>query len=295
MFGFNFFKNRSYLRKSKDCFDDKDYDSALEFVNLVLDNDYKNLDALIYKVNCLLKLGSVDEDISVCKDLLVFYPENPSVYLLYANVLENYKEDYSAALKLCDDALDIFPDNVLALWGKYGILSKTGRDDEASLINDRILEINPNQFEILCNKSSELMDKNDYLQALSFLNRAILINPNVDKVWFNKGFALYNMNRFDDALLSYDKALKLDSSFPDTWFNKALIYHECGDFKKAISLYDEALAIDSLYYGALYNKSLCFIKLEDYYSALKVINQTLDIEKTVEALEVKKFLEKKIK
>ena len=107
MFGFNFFKNRSYLRKSKDCFDEGDYDSALELFNKVIINDSKNWNGLVGKIWCLVELDSVDEAMDVCKDILSFYPENPSAYLFYASILGDCVKDYSNALKFYNKSLDI--------------------------------------------------------------------------------------------------------------------------------------------------------------------------------------------
>lgn len=52
-----------------------------------------------------------------------------------------------------------------------------------------------------------------YAEAISSFDRLVKINPNNYDAWFNRGFILGKLGRYKEAINSYHKAIEIKSKY----------------------------------------------------------------------------------
>jgi tetratricopeptide (TPR) repeat protein len=140
-----------------------------------------------------------------------------------SNEIIKYGEDmanskrYDEALKLFENALNIYPNNDMAWGDKALILDKMGNSEE----------------------------------ALASFSRAISINPNNEITWLNKGLTLLRMRKFKESIECFDTALKLNKSYAKAWYNKGRAFAMLGENDKAQPCLDKARKLDPMLYSKL--------------------------------------------
>ncbi len=86
-------------------------------------------------------------------------------------------------------------------------------------------------------KADYFLQQQDYSQALSEYNKLIESNPDVYELHFNKGIILAKLEEYQDALTSLKKAESLNNKDPDLYYNLAHLYDIMGEK----SLYEQSL------------------------------------------------------
>jgi len=119
-------------------------------------------------------------------------------------------QNYDEAIMIYDKVLEIDPANTKALNNKAGMLVQKGEINNGLVLINRILEIDPENEDALTNKGTFLGMIGDYEDALFYLDKALEIDPENENALNNKGGVLINLNRFDEALTYFEKALEID-------------------------------------------------------------------------------------
>jgi predicted O-linked N-acetylglucosamine transferase (SPINDLY family) len=114
------------------------------------------------------------------------------------------------------------------------VLHQQNKLQEAKVIYEQVLAIEPNDFNALQFLGLLYAQTNEFLKAVKFLSKAIQINPNNVDCWSNYGNVLQELKRFDEAIACYDKALRIKKD--------AFIYYNRGSALKELKRFDDALA-----------------------------------------------------
>jgi Flp pilus assembly protein TadD len=62
----------------------------------------------------------------------------------------------------------------------------------------------------LVKKGSELMEENNFEEALGYFEQALVLQPNNPDLLNKKGVVLRSLGRYDDALECFNKSLQLN-------------------------------------------------------------------------------------
>lgn len=108
-------------------------------------------------------------------------------------------KDYSSAIEIYREALNIEPDNPVLFFG----LSE-------------------------CYAYSNQLEK-----ACEMLDTAIILDSNFSGFYNNRGLIYYKLNENDKAIIDFDIAIQLDSISPVAYSNRALVYISLQDYEKA--------------------------------------------------------------
>ena len=92
-------------------------------------------------------------------------------------------------------------------------LDNLGKNEEAIILYDRALEIDPNSLYPLSGKGVVLSKLDKYDEALFYLDRALEIDPNFVEAITYKGIILYNMGKNEEALSHIESAMELESDY----------------------------------------------------------------------------------
>jgi tetratricopeptide (TPR) repeat protein len=94
---------------------------------------------------------------------------------------------------------------------------------------------------------------NDSLQAY---NRVLELDPNDFEAWNNKGIDEGLLGKYDDALQSFGYAVALNKSYAEAWYNMGVIYDFKGYYYTAVQAYKKATQIDPSYQKAMVRRNV---------------------------------------
>jgi len=102
-------------------------------------------------------------------------------------------------------------------------LDRAGRSTEAKAAYRHALDLNPDNAMALCNLGQLLRERGDRENAMQHFDRALDKNKNLEEAHFNKGRMLYEAEQFAEALECFRQALRVapDDELNRRWFEKA--------------------------------------------------------------------------
>ena len=129
--------------------------------------------------------------------------------LLSRALIASANGNYTAALNLFDDILEVEPSNGNALIGKAVAYRRSGKPQEALNCLDLVLGVQPGNSSALLNRGNILLEQGDLEDALDSFDRLTQLYPNDEEAWAAQGEVLLKMGRNDDAQRAFTEALKL--------------------------------------------------------------------------------------
>lgn len=169
----------------------------------------------------LIGLQRYDEAVEAFERAKTIRPSAPSVWqskaiaLEYQGKMAEAAQVYSEALATYDDILREQPRRA-EIWVERGsVLSKLGRHEQALESYEKALEINPQHFQALLQKSNVLFYPLGRIEeALKTSDRAIEVQPGSHLAWHNRGAILAGgRGDFEGAIAAYERAIELRPSF----------------------------------------------------------------------------------
>ena len=128
--------------------------------------------------------------------------------ILYANTHNALAIDYY------NTAIDLQPGSIEAYYNKAIFCQDHGMENEALLLYDKILSINPNADLAYYNKGYIFMVyKEDNESAVSMFEKTVKLNPSYKEAYHNLGLAYENLKNYPKARENYKNALKLDPAY----------------------------------------------------------------------------------
>ncbi|MEQ8190762.1 MAG: tetratricopeptide repeat protein [Candidatus Eremiobacterota bacterium] len=126
-------------------------------------------------------------------------------------MIARYKAgDYEGAIKCCDEALEIDPNDTIAITKKAAILYGKGDFQEALKYYNKALDIDPDDYHALLGKVSLLSDLNRSDEAIFFCNRFLVINPDNMQAQLVKAKCLFVMGRYEEAIMLCNEVLSVN-------------------------------------------------------------------------------------
>jgi len=135
-------------------------------------------------------------------------------------LMQNYEE----AIIIYDKILEIDPTNTKGLSYKAASLAAIGELSDALVLVNKALEIDPENVDALNNKGMILGMMKNYEEALIYLDKVIEIDPENVNALNNKGAALTSLNRYEEALIYLQKAINIDPNISQPLNNKFLVF-----------------------------------------------------------------------
>jgi tetratricopeptide (TPR) repeat protein len=217
------------------------------------------------------------EDFCILICMLAEISDADGLYCL-ANTYALILGEREKALEIDDRALQIDPENFGAWASKGATLAILKRYQEALERYDHVLEFNPENFGVLMNKSTALAGLGRHQEALEVLDHVLELNAKNANVWVNKGVTLEELGRPQEALEVYDRALHLNANFPDAWANKGLALAVLERYQEALEAFDHALQLDPENSNVWANKGAALATLERHREALEALDRALELD-----------------
>jgi len=154
-------------------------------------------------------------------------------------------------------------------------LRANGRAEEAVLIFDRALAIQPKMAEALYNRGVALGDLQRFETAVESYDRALAVQPEMVAAMINRAAALAAMLRYDDALQGYDRALAIQPGNALALAWRGSVRRSMGQPELALADYDRALALDPALDDAQYNRGVALMDLQRAGDALAAFDAVM--------------------
>ncbi|MFP4497017.1 MAG: tetratricopeptide repeat protein [Vulcanimicrobiota bacterium] len=151
--------------------------------------------------------------------------------------------NYSKALKMCNQYLSIEPDD-------------------------------PEIYELMGGLYSQ---KEIWNKALKHFKKTLELNPNSSHCHFNLAWAYENLEKNSEAVEEYKKAIQLNPDFADAYSNLAMLYSEMDKPNEAVVIFEKALEIKPGDLNLLNNLGWFFTNMNKYNDALKVYRRALKL------------------
>jgi tetratricopeptide (TPR) repeat protein len=185
---------------------------------------------------------------------------------------------FEQALASFDKVLEIEPD-LFQVWFNRGIaLGKLGRHAEALHCFDRVLEIQRDFHEAFYNRGVSLLYLGRHEEAITSYDKALEIQPDFCEAWNNRGVALNDLERHSEAIASYNKALSFKSDYHYAWNNWGNALLQIGQYSEALTRYDKALEFKPDFCDVWNNRGGALASLERLDEALTSFDTALKIQ-----------------
>jgi lipoprotein NlpI len=146
-----------------------------------------------------------------------------------------------AALRDCNEALRIAPDNATAYNVRGTLFKKMMLPRRAIADYDQALGRDPN-FAVAYNNRGNAHDElGEYDRALADYDMALRLDPESAIAHNNRGSTHVNTGNHDAALADYNKALRLDPYFAIAYNNRGNLYFHLGSFTRAARDFEQAI------------------------------------------------------
>ena len=122
-----------------------------------------------------------------------------------------------------------------------------GMYNESIASFDKALEVDPENAIALNGKGFTLLSLGQYNESISHFDRAIEIDPENDVAWNNKGFALMSLERYDESLQCFNRSLEIDPEDAFTWNNKGSALLSLERYEESLDCFEESIMINSFY------------------------------------------------
>lgn len=114
---------------------------------------------------------------------------------------------------------------------------------EADEAFDRCLELDPENFRVLCDKAMILRKRGFYNEALNLVEKSLAINSTDPLTFLQKSQILYKLGRSEEAVKAIDHAIELDPDVAIFWRWKYMMQRKIGCNGEASEAYVKALEL----------------------------------------------------
>ncbi|KAM3145759.1 hypothetical protein pb186bvf_002054 [Paramecium bursaria] len=119
---------------------------------------------------------------------------------------------------------------ILGINTKGWVLQQMGQHQEAILVFERIIQIDPKYYIAYYNIAWSLNKLQQYQNAIDMYDQALKLNPRYINAYYQKGlilslyiaYVLVELNLLEEAIEFYNKIIELDSNYVDAYIQKGI-------------------------------------------------------------------------
>ena len=151
------------------------------------------------------------------------------------------KRDYLLALRQYQQALDADPDNYRIMNNVASTMLQLGMYEEALGLSNRALAVKPDYVSALVNAGIAHSSLGHGTAARGMFNRAVMLDPGNRSALYNLALSQERSGNMDDALKSYRRLA--DGGDPQGYLGQGRLYERQGNKDEALRLYRELTAL----------------------------------------------------
>ncbi|MDL2266421.1 tetratricopeptide repeat protein [Desulfovibrio sp. OttesenSCG-928-G15] len=209
-------------------------EDALAPLRLVPDSSPLYSSVLLQKAQIYLGVKQYEQMIAVARDGQKNFPQISEFVKLEAfGLVKTGKGD--TAISLLEKHLKRSPNDEDMLYTLGTVLDEFGKKKEAMATMERLIKVNPKNYQALNYVGYSLAEQNtDLNRALTLVNTALEQYPDADYIMDSLAWVQYRLGRFEDAWKSINRCLELGGE-------EATIWEHYGDIALALGKKQEAV------------------------------------------------------
>jgi tetratricopeptide (TPR) repeat protein len=215
-------------------------------------------------VDSLMEMQAWQQAIDVYQDAIAEYPEEMDLYISLGWLYYDYLEDFTSALNLFNQAVEIDPERGAGYYAVGVLLNNEERYDEAESWLAEAVEREPSRTWYILVRANNLRSGDCILESIDIYKSILDENPKYDRAYFELSLAYYQLEEMELARDAIMNAITYASSPGQAYFNRAAIIHEAlGDYESAIYFFEKALEINLNNATAIEGIRRVYRKIED--------------------------------
>ena len=124
-------------------------------------------------------------------------------------------------------------------------MEEAGRNDEASVLYEQVLSMDPEHAPSCINLGTICYNQRQFLRAEQLYRRATLADSEYSLAFFDLGNVLDELQRLPEAIEAYRKAVRLAPKYADAHYNLALAYERSAERRRALRHWTAYLRLDA--------------------------------------------------
>jgi tetratricopeptide (TPR) repeat protein len=181
-----------------------------------------------------LRLGNVLDKVDLSREYDV-----PTAMAVYTMEIRE-PQGSERILALFERAIRLDPEDPEAWRNKARALEDEGRDEEAAICYQRLMELGSIPEDDPRWEARKLISLGRYDEAFTHCAQAVELDPLDREAWYNMGMVLHNMGRLEEALDCYTNAIEINPRFARAWFAKGRAQESMGRSREARRSYEQA-------------------------------------------------------
>ncbi len=185
--------------------------------------------------------------------------------------------DYARALRAAEELSAMrgrVDDDAARAW----CLTHLGRHEEAAVLYDGLVALEPNHPEIWQQRAWALFHAGRLEDALTAADRAIELNPDKARPWCCRTSILIGLGRLDDAASASEKAISLDGNDPGAWTSRGSALAELRRYDEAAAAFTKLVEMAPQELLGYHYLCAALVELKRYEEALAYAKRALDLD-----------------
>ena len=155
---------------------------------------------------------------------------------------------------------------------------KSGELQKADKIYKKLLNLNPENFEILFNYAVLNFDLKNYIKSEDLFKKAILLNPHNHQVFNGYGVLLKELNKDEEAAENFFKSIEIKDDYLNAHLNLFQIYKKYNNQEEMLKIIDKIISIKPDFPIMYHEKASILNDLEKFDEAINVIEEVFKYE-----------------
>jgi predicted O-linked N-acetylglucosamine transferase (SPINDLY family) len=194
----------------------------------------------------LRRSGCQSEAIEGLRAAVESNPNDGSAWHALANAYLD-SQRWAEAVEAYGQASTLMPDHALTYANCGKALRELGQHDDALLVTEAAINIDPNCMPALRNKVVFLLDQSRWTLAVEACAAVLKVDPEDAQTFNNLGFALNALKQYEAALDAFQTAARRQPDLALAWVNQACTLEYMGRHEDALKACEEALRLDPDY------------------------------------------------
>jgi tetratricopeptide (TPR) repeat protein len=156
---------------------------------------------------------------------------------------------------------------------------KSGELKKADKIYKKLLNQNPENFEIIFNYAVLNFDLKNYIKSEELFKKAILLNSNNHQIFNGYGVLLKELNRNEEAAEKFIKSIEIKNDYLNGYLNLFQIYKKYNNQEEMLKIIDKIISIKPNFPIMYHEKASILQDLEKFDEAINSIEAVFEYEK----------------
>lgn len=156
---------------------------------------------------------------------------------------------------------------------------------------NKALEINPDDTLAILGRGLSYYASEQYSPALEDFNRLLELDPDFAIGYYNRGLTYSNLGQTEAAIADFDLAIALDPSDYEAYYQRGVNYADLENYQQAIADFDEAIRLNAEYPFAYVARGYVYYTLGQYAQAVPDIERFIELQGEDVSADVFRILE----